>query len=134
LTAAIQEAWIGGMSTRKVDDLVQALGMAGISKSQVSALCRDIDERVDSFLNRPLEGEWPYLWLDATYLKVRQGGRVVSIAAIIACGVNQDGRREILGLGLGESEAQVSGSSFCGACGSGASAASNWSSPMPTKD
>jgi transposase-like protein len=107
LTAVIQEAWIGGMSTRKVDDLVQALGMTGISKSQVSALCRDIDERVDSFLNRPLEGEWPYLWLDATYLKVRQGGRVVSIAAIIACGVNQDGRREILGLGLGESEAQV---------------------------
>jgi transposase-like protein len=107
LTAVIQEAWIGGISTRKVDDLVQALGMTGISKSQVSALCRDIDERVDSFLNRPLEGEWPYLWLDATYLKVRQGGRVVSIAAIIACGVNQDGRREILGLGLGESEAQV---------------------------
>lgn len=107
LTAVIQEAWIGGMSTRKVDDLVQALGMTGISKSQVSALCRDIDERVDSFLSRPLEGEWPYLWLDATYLKVRQCGRVVSIAAIIACGVNQDGRREILGLGLGESEAQV---------------------------
>lgn len=107
LTAVIQEAWIGGMSTRKVDDLVQALGMTGMSKSQVSALCRDIDERVDSFLNRPLEGEWPYLWLDATYLKVRPCGRVVSIAAIIACGVNQDGRREILGLGLGESEAQV---------------------------
>jgi transposase-like protein len=107
LTAVIQEAWIGGMSTRKVDDLVQALGMTGMSKSQVSALCRDIDERVDSFLNRPLEGEWPYLWLDATYLKVRPCGRVVSIAAIIACGVNQDGRREILGLGLGESVAQV---------------------------
>lgn len=107
LTAVIQEAWIGGMSTRKVDDLVQALGMTGISKSQVSAWCRDIDERVDSFLNRPIEGEWPYLWLDATYLKVRQGGRVVSVAAIIAGGVNQDGRREILGLGLGESEAQV---------------------------
>jgi len=107
LTAVIQEAWIGGMSTRKVDDLVQALGMTGMSKSQVSALCRDIDERVDSFLNRPLEGEWPYLWLDATSLKVRPCGRVVSIAAIIACGVNQDGRREILGLGLGESVAQV---------------------------
>src|SRR5512139_1341293 len=74
LTAVIQEAWIGGLSTRKVDDLVQALGMTGISKSQVSALCRDIDERVDSFLTRPIEGEWPYLWLDATYLKVRKGG------------------------------------------------------------
>ena len=107
LTAVIQEAWIGGLSTRKVDDLVQAMGMTGISKSQVSTLCRDIDERVGSFLSRPIEGEWPYLWLDATYLKVRQGGRVVSVAAIIACGVNQDGRREILGLGLGESEAQV---------------------------
>lgn len=107
LTAVIQEAWIGGMSTRKVDELVQALGMTGISKSQVSALCQDIDERVDSFLERPLEGEWPYLWLDATYLKVRKGGRVVSVAAIIASGVNQDGRREILGLGLGDSEAQV---------------------------
>ncbi len=107
LTAVIQEAWIGGMSTRKVDELVQALGMTGISKSQVSALCQDIDERVESFLERPLEGEWPYLWLDATYLKVRKGGRVVSVAAIIASGVNQDGRREILGLGLGDSEAQV---------------------------
>lgn len=107
LTAVIQEAWIGGMSTRKVDDLVQALGMTGISKSQVSALCRDIDERVGSFLNRALESDWPYLWLDATYLKVRRGGCVVSVAAIIAVGVNADGRREILGLGLGDSEAQV---------------------------
>ena len=107
LTAVIQEAWIGGMSTRKVDELVQALGMTGISKSQVSMLCQDIDERVESFLERPLEGEWPYLWLDATYLKARKGGRVVSVAARIASGVNQDGRREILGLGLGDSEAQV---------------------------
>ena len=107
LTAVIQEAWIGGMSTRKVDELVQALGMTGISKSQVSALCQDIDERVESFLERPLEGEWPYLWLDATYLKACKGGRVVSVAAIIASGVNRDGRREILGLGLGDSEAQV---------------------------
>lgn len=105
LTAVIQEAWIQGVSTRKVDDLVQALGMTGISKSQVSALCQDIDTRVLSFLERPLGGEWPYLWLDATYIKVRQNGRIVSIAAIIATGVNQDGRREILGLGLGQSEA-----------------------------
>ena len=105
LTAVIQEAWIQGVSTRKVDDLVQALGMTGISKSQVSALCQDIDTRVLSFLERPLDGEWPYLWLDATYIKLRQNGRIVSIAAIIATGVNQDGRREILGLGLGQSEA-----------------------------
>ena len=79
--------------------------MTGISKSQVSALCQEIDERVPSFLERPLAGEWPYVWLDATDLKVRQNGRIVSIAAIIAAGVNQDGRREILGLGLGQSEA-----------------------------
>lgn len=108
LTAVIQEAWIQGVSTRKVDDLVQALGMTGISKSQVSTLCQEIDTRVQSFLERPLEGDWPYLWLDAIYLKVRQDGRIVSIAAIIATGVNQDGRREILGLGLGQSEAAIS--------------------------
>jgi len=105
LVAVVQEAWIQGVSTRKVDDLVQAMGMSGISKSQVSSLCKDIDERVGSFLNRRVAGEWPYLWLDATYLKVRDGGCVVSIAAIIAMGVNRDGRREILGLGLGPSEA-----------------------------
>jgi putative transposase len=84
---------------------VQAMGMSGISKSQVSALCQDIDERVKGFLSRPITGEWAYLWLDATYLKTREGGRVVSVAAIIAVGVNQDGRREILGLGIGPSEA-----------------------------
>jgi len=105
LVAVIQEAWILGVSTRKVDDLVQAMGMNGISKSQVSKICEEIDERVQAFLKRRIEGEWPYLWLDATYLKVREGGRVVSIAAIIATGVNHDGRREILGLGLGPSEA-----------------------------
>lgn len=107
LVAVIQEAWIGGVSTRRVDDLVQAMGLNGISKSTVSKLCKDIDERVDDFLNRPLSGEWPYLWLDATYLKVRQGGRIVSVAAIIAVAVNTDGRREIIGLGLGPSEAET---------------------------
>jgi transposase-like protein len=106
LTAVIQEAWIGGISTRKVDDLVQALGMTGISKSQVSELCGALDERVNDFLERPLTGEYRYVWLDATYLKVRQGGRVVSVAAIIATGVNADGRREVLGLGLGLPEAR----------------------------
>jgi putative transposase len=105
LVAVIQEAWIQGVSTRKVDELVQAMGMSGISKSQVSNLCGEIDERVNAFLNRRIEGEWLYLWLDATYLKVRDGGRIVSVAAIIATGVNLDGRREILGLGLGPSEA-----------------------------
>ena len=81
LVAVVQEAWILGISTRKVDDLVQAMGMSGISKSQVSKLCAEIDERVMVFLNRRIEGEWPYLWLDATYLKVREGGRIVAIAA-----------------------------------------------------
>jgi putative transposase len=105
LVAVIQEAWIKGISTRKIDDLVQTMGLSGISKSQVSSLCQEIDERVKGFLNRLITGEWAYLWLDATYLKVREGGRVVSVAAIIAVGVNQDGRREILGLGIGPSEA-----------------------------
>ncbi len=103
--AVIQEAWIGGVSTRRVDELVQAMGLSGISKSTVSKLCKDIDDRVGEFLNRPLTGDWPYLWLDATYLKVRQGGRIVSVAAIIAVAVNTDGRREIIGLGTGPSEA-----------------------------
>src|SRR5690242_8555815 len=112
LVAVIQEAWISGVSTRRVEDLVQAMGLAGISKSQVSKLCKDIDERVSTFLNRPLTGEWPYLWLDATYLKVREGGRIVSIAAIIAVAVNTEGRREIVGLGIGPSEAEPFWSNF----------------------
>src|SRR5437660_11092262 len=112
LVAVIQEAWVGGVSTRRVDYLVQAMGLAGISKSQVSKLCKEIDERVNAFLDRPLEGEWPYLWLDATYLKVRDGGRIVSVAAIIAMAVSSDGRREIVGLGIGPSEAEPFWSGF----------------------
>ena len=95
-----------GISTRSVDELVKALGMSGISKSQVSRLCEEIDARVKAFLERPLEGDWPYLWIDATYLKVRRGGRIVSVAAIIAVGVNGDGRREVLGMEIGASEAE----------------------------
>src|SRR6187399_2268911 len=106
LTAVIQEAYIQGISTRSVDDLVKAMGMSGISKSQVSRLCEEIDVKVKAFLDRPIEGEWPYLWIDATYLKVRRGGRIVSVAAIIAVGVNADGRREVLGLEVGTSEAE----------------------------
>ena len=112
LVTVIQEAWIGGVSTRRVDELVQAMGLAGISKSQVSKLCKDIDERVNAFLDRPLDGEWPYLWLNATYLKVRDGGRIVSVAAIIAVAVTTEGRREIVGLGIGPSEAEPFWSSF----------------------
>lgn len=105
LTAVIQEAYIQGISTRSVDDLVKAMGMSGISKSQVSRLCEEIDERVHTFLDRPIEGDWPYVWIDATYLKVRQNGRIVSVAVIIAVGVNSDGRREVLGMDIGVSEA-----------------------------
>lgn len=86
LTAVVQEAYVQGISTRSVDDLVKALGMTGISKSQVSRLCAEIDDKIASFLDRPLEGEWPYLWLDATYVKVRQDGRIVSVAVIVAVG------------------------------------------------
>jgi putative transposase len=107
LTAVIQEAYIQGISTRSVDDLVQAMGMSGISKSQVSRLCEEIDVRVKAFLERPIEGDWPYIWIDATYLKVRQAGRIVSVAVTIAVGVNSDGRREVLGMAIGPSEAEV---------------------------
>jgi putative transposase len=107
LTAVIQEAYIQGISTRSVDDLVKAMGMTGISKSQVSRLCEEIDERVKAFLERPIEGDWPYLWIDATYVKCRQNGRVVSLAVCIAVAVNTDGRREILGIHLGASEAET---------------------------
>ncbi len=106
LTAVIQEAYIQGISTRSVDDLVKALGMDGISKSQVSRLCEELDERVHTFLDRPIEGDWPYLWIDATYVKVRQNGRIVSVAVIVAVGVNSDGRREVLGMDIGPSEAE----------------------------
>lgn len=112
LTAVIQEAYIQGVSTRSVDDLVKSMGMSGISKSQVSRLCEEIDERVEAFLERPLEGEWPYLWIDATYLKVRQPGRVVSVAVTIAVGVNTDGRREVLGIDIGLSEAETFWTAF----------------------
>ena len=100
LVAVIQEAYIQGVSTRAVDDLVKAMGMTGISKSQVSRLCKDIDARVKAFLERPIEGDWPFIWLDATYLKARQHGRIVSVAAIVAVGANTEGRREILGLSI----------------------------------
>src|SRR6201996_9097141 len=106
LTAVVQEAYIQGVSTRSVDELVKAMGMSGISKSQVSRLCEEIDERVHAFLGRPSEGDWPYLWIDATYVKVREAGRIVSVAVIIAIAVNTDGVREVLGMAVGPSEAE----------------------------
>ena len=107
LTAVIQEAYVQGISTRSVDDLVKAMGASGVSKSQVSRLIEEIDERVNAFLNRPIEGDWPYLFIDATYIKAREGGRILSTATIIAVAVNTDGRREVLGVATGLSEAET---------------------------
>lgn len=112
LAAVIQEAYVQGVSTRSVDELVKAMGMQGISKSQVSRLCTEIDERVNAFLSRPIEGDWPYLWIDATYVKVREAGRIVSVAVIIAVAVNTDGVREVLGMAIGPSEAEPFWTSF----------------------
>jgi putative transposase len=106
LIAVVQEAYIQGVSTRSVDALVQSMGMTGISKSEVSRLCGELDERVNAFLDRPIEGDWPYLWIDATYVKVRRLGRIVSVAVIIAIGVNTEGVREVLGVSVGTSEAE----------------------------
>jgi transposase-like protein len=101
----VQEAYVHGVSTRKVDELVKALGMGGISKSRVSELCEELDEEVERFRGRPLEGTYPYVWIDATYVKARQDGRVASVAVVIAVGVKgETGEREVLGLDVGPSE------------------------------
>jgi putative transposase len=104
LVAVIQEAYIQGISTRRVDALVQALGMSGISKSQVSRLCQELEGVVTAFRTRRLAGSYPYLWLDATFVKARQEGRVVSVAVVIAVGVRESGEREVLGFDVGPSE------------------------------
>ena len=123
LVAVIQEAYVHGVSTRAVDDLVRAMGGAGVSKSQVSRLCADIDERVQAFLTRPIEGRWPYLWLDATYLKVREDGRIVSRAVMVAVAVNEDGRREVLGTAPAPRRPRSSGPASSAASPIGACAA-----------
>jgi putative transposase len=104
LLNVIQEAYVHGVSTRKVDELVESLGIGGISKSEVSRICKELDEVVQAFKNRPLEGEFPYVWLDATFPKVREGGRVQSMAFVIAIGVKATGEREVLGFDIGTSE------------------------------
>jgi putative transposase len=106
LIAVIQEAYLQGLSTRSVDDLVQAMGASGVSKSEVSRFCLEVEGRVREFLERPLEGTFPYIWLDGTYVKVREGGRVVSKAAIIAVGLTNEGRREVLGMRVGHAESE----------------------------
>jgi transposase-like protein len=104
LLAVVQQAYIQGVSTRKVDDLLQALGLTGIDKSKVSRICKELDSVVEAFRNRPLTDGYPYLWLDALYLKVRQNHRIVSQAVVIAIGVRTSGDREILGFDVGASE------------------------------
>lgn len=128
LTAVVQK--VQGVST--LDDLVQAMGMIGISKSQVSRLCGEID-KVKAFLARPIEDDWPYLWIDATYVKVRQQGRIVSVAVIVAVGVNSDGRREVLGMDIGRSEVAAFWTAFLRKLAAAACVASSWSSPMLTR-
>ena len=113
LAAVIQEAYVQGISTRSVDELVKTLGMSGISKSQVSRLCAEIDERVRTFLERPIEGDCLYLWIDATYVRVREAGRIVSVAVTIAVAVNTDGRREVLGLPSAPRRPRPSRSTSC---------------------
>jgi len=104
LLNVVQEAYVHGVSTRKVDELVEALGMRGMDKSEVSRISKQLDDFVKEFKNRRLEGEYPYLWLDATFPKIREGGRVCSMALVIAVGVNQSGEREVLGFDVGMSE------------------------------
>jgi transposase-like protein len=111
LVAVVQEAYVAGVSTRKVDQVVESLGLR-ISKSEVSRICQGLDEQVDAFRNRPLEGRYPYLWLDAKVEKVRDGGRVVRKALVLAYGVHESGYREVIGLDVGEAETEAFWRSF----------------------
>ena len=112
LVAVVQSAYVEGVSTRKVDELVQALGLTGMDKSTVSRLCQELDSVVEPFRQRPLTGAYPYVWLDALYLKIRQNHRIVSQAVVIAIGVRDTGEREILGFAVGASEEQAFWSEF----------------------
>ncbi len=107
IVSVVMEAYVNGVSTRKVDRLVEQLGIQAMSKDRVSRMCRDLDEHVQQFRDRPLEGAYPYLWLDAKHLKVRDRGRVVSKALVIAYAVHDTGRREVIGLDLGEVESEA---------------------------
>ncbi len=107
IVSVVMEAYVNGVSTRKVDRLVEQLGISSMSKDRVSALCRGLDERVDAFRNRPLEGDYPYLWLDAKHLKVRSGAHVRSKALVVAYAVHEKGQREVIGIDLGEVETEA---------------------------
>jgi len=107
LLAVVQQAYVEGVSTRRVDDLLQALGLTGIDKSKVSRICKELDHVVEAFRSRPLEGSYPYLWLDAVYLKVRHNHRIVGQALVVATGVRETGERDVVGFSLGASEEQA---------------------------
>jgi len=112
LVSVVQQAYVHGVSTRHVEDLVQAMGMTGLSKSEVSRMCGELDAEVEAFRTRPLEKRYPYVWLDAMYENVRENGRVVSQALIIAIGANEEGHREVLGLTVGLSEEEATWKEF----------------------
>src|SRR5215207_7485281 len=134
LVAVVPEAYVNGVSTRKVDRLVEQLGLHHLSKDQVSRLCRGLDEQVRVFCERPLEGAYPYLWLDAKVERVREPGGVRHKALVIAYGVHQTGRREVIGIDVGEAETQGrSGASSCAACAPAGWQASGCASPTPTR-
>jgi putative transposase len=107
IVSVVMEAYVNGVSTRKVDRLVEQLGIQGMSKDRVSRMCRELDEHVEQFRSRPLQGAYPYLWLDAKHVKVRDRGRVVSKALVVAYAVHDSGRREVIGLDLGEVESEA---------------------------
>jgi len=107
IVAVVMEAYVNGVSMRKVDRLVEQLGIGGMTKDRVSAMCRSLDEGVEAFRTRPLDGDYPYLWLDAKVVKVRSRGHVYPKALVIAYGVHESGRREVIGLDIGETESEA---------------------------
>jgi transposase-like protein len=107
IVAVVMEAYVNGVSTRKVDRIVEELGISGMTKDRVSQICKGLDEKVRGFRERPLEGEYPYLWLDAKHLKVRDRGHVRSKALVVAYAVHESGRREVIGIDLGEVETEA---------------------------
>ena len=133
IVAVVLEAYVNGVSTRKVDRLVEQLGIQGMTKDRVSALCRALDEQVEAFRGRPLEGDYPYLWLDAKHVKVRDQGHVRSKALVIAYAVHESGRREVIGLDLGEVESEAFWTSSYVTCAAAASRACASASPTSTR-
>ena len=133
LVAVVQEAYVNGVSTRKVDRLVEQLGLHHLSKDQVSRLCRGLDEQVRMFRERPLEGAYPYLWLDAKVERVREPGGVRHKALVIAYAVHETGRREVIGIDVGEAETEAFWRESCAACAPAGWQASGCASPTPTR-